>query len=350
MDRFYVGTYTSEGSEGLYTGAFDPSRGVIGDLVPAARVANPTFLVIHRPSKRLYSVGNDDGRGMVCGYRINPDSGMLTPFTRMPVAGGRDCFITVDAEARYVFTADYGGGTVRVLAADPDGQLQSVISSVQYTHASGVVSDRQSAPHAHSIVLGPLCGAVYAADLGGDRIYQYVFNPEAGELQPANPAYVETAPGAGPRHFAFHPDGRHAAVIHELNGSITIYEINPEDGTLQTGQTVSTLPNDFSGQNTTADIHFSPDGRFLYGSNRGHDSIAVYAFDAASAEARLLDLTPCGGQHPRNFALSPDGRFLLVANRDSDSIAVFTRNEESGLILDTGFRASVSRPVCVKWL
>ncbi len=348
----YVGTYTRKGSEGIYVFEMDAD----GALHPAARPAktpNPSFLAIHPNGRALYSVaevGRYAGRpsGAAAAFAID-DAGALRPLNTQPSRGQGPCHLSVDSQGRFLFVANYASGSVAMLPILPDGRLGEATDFHQH-EGSSANPKRQAGPHAHSITIGPQDRFAFAADLGLDKVLIYELVFAEGRMKPHDPAWVKVKPGAGPRHFAFHPDAAHAYLINELDNTLVAFDYDAEAGRLVEKQTVSTLPADFKEVSYCADVHVSPDGRFVYGSNRGHDSIAIFAVKPDTGE-----LTPAGwastrGRTPRNFAIDPTGRFMLVANQDSDNIVTFRIDPESGALSPTGAEARVSMPVCLKFL
>ncbi|MBN1249121.1 MAG: lactonase family protein [Anaerolineae bacterium] len=349
----YVGTYTFKGSEGIYVYRFDP---VTGKLDPAGVAAadNPSFLAIRPDKGTLYAV-NEVGEfggeptGAVSAFAIDPETGMLTFLNQQPSLGRAPAHVSVGRAGQFVYVANYTSGTAAVFPINTDGTLAPASDSVQHV-GSGPDPRRQQGPHAHSINLDPGNARAYVADLGLDKVMIYDVASEPGKLLPNDPPFAEVAGGSGPRHFAFHPSGRFAYLINEMGNTITAFGYDPESGALQTLQTVPTLPADFEGRNTTADVHVHPTGHFLYGSNRGHDSIVVYAVDSESGKLSYVDAVSTQGATPRNFALDPTGTYLLAANQDSDNVVVFRVDPESGTLMATGQQVEVSMPVCVKFL
>ena len=349
--RVYVGTYTGGGSEGIYTLEMNPEDGSLSMPRLAGAAENPSFLARHPNGQFLYAVGEVaevEGKpgGAVRSFAIEPSDGTLTPINLRSSGGAGPCHIIVDGQGRNALVANYGGGTVAVLPIGPDGALGGP-SDVEQHRGSGPDPRRQDGPHAHSINLDQSGRYAVAADLGLDRLFVYRFDPEAGTLTANDPPSAAVEAGAGPRHFAFHPDGRHAYVINEMASTVTALDYDAERGTLTPSETVSTLPEGFDGSNTTADVHVHPSGRFLYGSNRGHDSIAIFAIDIDSGALRPAGHCSTGGRTPRNFSIEPSGRFLLAANQDSDSIVAFRIDPETGALEPTGARVEVPKPVCI---
>ncbi len=348
----YVGTYTRRGSEGIYVYRLDPSTGALELAGKAAGIANPSFLALDPTRRYLYAVnelGTYAGRpgGAVSAFAIDAQTGALTLLNQQPTHGAASCHLSVDQTRRFVFTANYSGGNLTVLPIGEDGLLEEPTDVVQH-HGSSAHPQRQDRPHAHSVTLDPTNRYAFACDLGLDKVMIYDLDLTQGKLRPHDPPWVSVAPGAGPRHFAFHPSFQYAYVINEIDSTLTAFAYDRAKGTLRELQTVSTLPPGFGGDNSTADVHVAPSGRFVYGSNRGHDSIAIFEIDVDTGK-----LTPAGhastqGRTPRNFALDPSGTLLLAANQDTDSIVSFRIDTETGQLAPTGYAVEVSMPVCVK--
>jgi 6-phosphogluconolactonase len=352
----FVGTYTNKGSsKGIYQFDLDPATGKLTPRGLAAEVANPSFVAIHPNHRFLYAVSevNDaSGKkgGAVTAFAIDPKTGCLTRLNHELTGGNGPCHLVVDKQGKNVLVANYGSGCACVLPIHEDGKLGEATDSVQH-HGSSVDKDRQEGPHAHSINLDPSNRFAFVADLGLDKVMVYRFDPAKGTIKPNDPPSAAVAPGSGPRHFAFHPNGRFAYVINEMKSTITPFAYDAEHGVLKPLHSVSTLPKEgFSGETTTAEVQVHPSGKFLYGSNRGHDSIAVFTIDPQTGE-----LTPAGHQGkdiktPRNFGIDPTGKFLIVANQDSDSLVVFRIDPQTGELTPTGEKVECPMPVCVKMM
>ncbi len=350
----YIGTYTRGESRGIYRSVLCAAHGTLSEPELAAETANPSFLAIHPNRRFLYAVGEAglfEGRpeGGIVAFAIDPNSGMLTRLNAQSSQGRGPCHLVVDGAGRNVLVANYGGGSAAVLPIDPDGRLRPATAFVQH-EGSGVDPRRQSAPHAHSVNLDAANRFAFVADLGLDQVLVYRLSSEAGTLEPHAPPFAKVAPGAGPRHFAFHPSGRFAYVINELDCTITAFAYDAEKGRLDTLHSVTTLPADFDGNNTTAEIVVHPSGAFLYGSNRGHDSLAGFRIDRETGRLTPIGHTPTGGETPRNFAIDPLGRFVLVQNQASDSVVVFRIDPDTGALEPTGSRIAVPSPVCIRML
>jgi len=350
----YVGTYTGGSSEGIYLLRLDLSTGQLQQDRLAAKVVNPSFLAAHPSRKFLYAVGEistfaGKKAGAVSAFSIDPKTGGLTLLDQQPSEGTGPCHLVVDRAGKNVLVANYGSGSVACLPIGEDGRLGAATSSVEH-HGSSVNPRRQEGPHAHSINLDAANRFAFAADLGLDKILIYRFDAAAGTLAANDPPWVEVAPGAGPRHFAFHPSGRFAYVINELDSTVTAFAYDAPRGALELLETVSTLPQGFEGESTTAEVQVHLSGRFLYGSNRGHDSIAAFAVDAQTGKLRLVGHASTQGKTPRNFGIDPTGTYLLAANQASDNIVVLRIDAKTGALGATGHSASVPSPVCVKMI
>lgn len=348
----YVGTYTSGKSKGIYVCKFNLETGALTVHKTIENVVEPSFLTIENNKKYLYAVNEvveyeGKNSGAVSAFAIDQKTGELDLLNNQSSLGGAPCYVTTTNNSKFVLVANYMGGNVSVYPIESDGKLGASTDLAQHK-GSGPNKDRQESAHAHSITLDRNNRFAFAADLGIDRLMIYRFDDQTGKLKPneAQP-FFETKPGAGPRHFSFHSNGKFAFLLNELNMSITSLAYDEIRGTLKKIQTVPTLPADFNGANTCADIHVSPNGKFLYASNRGHDSIVSYRIDGKSGKLKLIEHTSTGGKRPRNFAIDPTGKFLLAANQDSDSIVVF-KIEKSGKLTKTAHTAAVPNPVCLK--
>ena len=349
----YVGTYTAKGSAGIYAYEFDPVAGSL-TLLGSAAAENPSFLAVDPTKRYLYAVselGQFQGEptGGVSAFAIDGQTGLLTLINQQPAQGQAPAHISVDRAGEYVYVANYSSGTAAVFPVRDDGGLEAASDVVQH-EGTGPDARRQRGPHAHSINLDPGGRRAYVADLGIDKVMIYDVAQEPGKLVPNDPPFAEVAGGSGPRHFAFHPSGRYAYLINEMGNTIAAFAYDPASGGLELLQTVPTLPADFDGRSTTADIHVAPTGKFVYGSNRGHDSIVVYAIDADDGTLSYVEHVSTEGKTPRNFAIDPTGTYLLAANQDSDSIVVFSIDPNTGRLTPTGERVEVSMPVCLKFM
>ena len=348
----YVGTYTRRESEGIYVYRMDGATGELEYRSKAVGMENPSFLAIDPGRRSLYAVSEiaefeGEATGIVAAYSISRGTGELSLLNWQRTGGTIPCHVQVDATGGYLLLANYGSGSVASFPIRGDGSLGEAASFIQH-EGSSVNPQRQQGPHAHSINLDAGNRFAFAPDLGTDRVMAYRFEAEGGRLVPNDPPFTLERAGAGPRHFDFHPDGRHAYVINELDSTITAFDYDPDRGALSPIHTVSTLPEGFDGATTCADIHVSPDGGSVYGSNRGHDSIARFSVDEDTGRLTPTGHTPTQGKVPRNFGIDPTGTFLLAANQESDTIVTFRIDRASGDLVPTGHAARVSMPVCVR--
>ncbi len=354
--RVYVGTYTNSKSksEGIYTFDFDGVTGALTNQSVAAKTDNPSFLAFHPTRKFLYAVnevGQYGGKptGSVSGFAIDPKTGGLSPLNSESSGGADPCYLTVDATGSDVLVANYSGGSVSVLPVGADGKLGPARSTIQH-RGSSVNKSNQSGPHAHSVDLDSTNRVAVVADLGLDKVMVYRFDPGGGTLQPNIPPFASLPPGSGPRHLAFAPDGRHAYVINEISCTITVFDYDQARGSFAALQTISTKPDPVKPGDSTAEVVVHPSGRFVYGSNRGPDTLAIYSADPASGKLTLVGFQPTGGKSPRNFAIDPTGQFLLAANQNSDTIRVFRVDQGTGRLAPVGEPAACPSPVCIRFL
>lgn len=351
----YFGTYTGAKSKGIYVSRLDVSSGSLSSPELAGETANPSFLAVHPTRDLLYAVnevGDYGGKrsGSVTAFAIEQPAGTLTLLNHQASVGAGPAHLIVDRTGTNVLVANYGGGSVAVLPIGTDGRLQPASAFIQHV-GSSVNPDRQKQPHAHSINLDPDNRFAYAADLGVDKVFIYRFNAGAGSLVPNDPPFAAVDAGAGPRHFAFHPQGRFAYVINELHCTVTGFTSDGRGG-LSALQTISTLP---PGQSvvagySTAEVQVHPSGNFLYGSNRGHDSLVVFSIDERTGRLTYVEHQPTRGQTPRGFGIDPSGTYLLAANQRSDSVVVFRIDPQTGGLEPTGRTVEVGAPVCVKFV
>lgn len=348
--RIFVGTSTGDENDGIYSFRFDTETGALVEEGHTPGVVNPSYLTVSPDGGYLYSV-NEGGRetSAVSAFRIDRAAGALEFLNQQPSQGPGPCYVSTDRTGKWVLSANYTGGSVALFPVEADGRLGEVADTVQHA-GSGPNTSRQEGPHAHFIRLDPQDRFVYAVDLGIDRVRIYDLDRENGKLLPNSVPEAAVAPGAGPRHLTFHPNGRFAYVINELNGTVTGFKYNPEDGSLAEFQTESTLPAGYTGDNGSADIHVHPSGKFLYASNRGEtSSIAVFTVDESTGR-----LTPAGHQEeridwPRNFSIDPTGTFLLVANQNGNDIVVFRIDSATGGLTPTGHSVAVPGPTCIQF-
>lgn len=346
----YIGTYTSGASEGIYVCRFATETGALSLQRVVSGIENPSFLALDPTQRRLYAVNETDNfggadTGAVSAFAIDADSGDVQFLNQQATGGGWPCHIAVDRTGTHALVANYKNGSVALLPLARDGRLEPLSDLEQHT-GRGTHPQRQRQPHAHSVTLDATNRFVFVADLGTNKLMAYHLNGQQHTLTLASETVLH--PGAGPRHFAFHPNRPYAYVINELDSSVTAFAFDAQTGGLEALQTISTLPEGYTEANTCADIHVAPSGRFLYGSNRGHDSIVVYAI-AEDGRLTFEQHMSTGGQTPRNFALDPTGTFLLAANQNSDSIVTFRINAETGHLSSTDHRLTIPTPVCIRF-
>jgi 6-phosphogluconolactonase len=342
-----IGTYTNNtGSQGIYAVRLDPQTGALSAPVLAVKAGNPSFLALAPGGGRVYAVSEFAPEAE--GFALDVGAGTLRPLAAPQGPRGRSpCHLALDATGRMAVVTQYGDGYVASVAIGGDGSLSPAATSKIQHAGRGPHPTRQEKAHVHSATFSPDNRFAFVCDLGLDRIYCYRVDPGRGALAPHEPAFTATAPGAGPRHSKFSGDGHHLYVINELNGTIDAFAYDGARGALTHLQAVPTLPADFTGENTCAEIRVHPNDRFVYGSNRGHDSLAVFAREPATGRLTFIERVPSGGAHPRNFALSPDGGWLVCANRDSHNLVVFKVDGATGRLTRTAHTASVRSPVCV---
>ncbi|MDX2037870.1 MAG: lactonase family protein [Isosphaeraceae bacterium] len=353
--RVYIGTYTGNGkSRGIYQFDFDPSSGRLTPLGIAAEEKDPSFLAIHPNRKTLYAVselGDYEGKptGAVASFAVDPSTGKLRKLNAQPSGGGAPCHLVVDKTGRAVLVANYSGGSVESLPIEADGSLGKPASVIR--HEGKVhLPQRQGGPRGHSINLDAANRFAVAADLGLDELRVYEFDAAKATLTPHDPPFAKVGLGTGPRHFAFHPSQKFAYTCLEITSGVTALTYDATKGVLEPIQTLSTLPPEGKEGNSTAQILVHPSGKFVYVSNRGHDSIAGFAVDESTGKLTALDRTPTGGKTPRNFGIDPSGRYLIAANQNSDTLVVFAIDAATGKLTQVGEPVSVPSPVCVAFM
>ncbi len=352
--RIYVGTYTDGKSKGIYTSRLNLETGELTPAELAAEVKNPSFLAIHPNGQHVYAVSEvaDAGRtptGAVVALAVEPKTGMLKRLNAQSSQGAGPCHLVVDQAGKNVLVANYGGGSCAVLPIGADGKLGEATAAIQHVGKS-VNPGRQEGPHAHSINLDPVNRFAFVADLGLDKILIYRFDPGKGTLTANDPPSAAVVPGAGPRHFAFHPTGKFAYVINEMASTVTAFRYDAARGSLQELQTISTLPDGYKESTSTAEVVVHPSGKFLYGSNRGHDSLAVFTIDPATGRLTAAGHQPTGGKTPRNFAIDPAGKWLMAENQGSGTIVVMQIDATTGGLSPNGVMLDVPSPVCVRMM
>ncbi|MCF8359135.1 MAG: lactonase family protein [Prolixibacteraceae bacterium] len=341
----FIGTYTFNESKGIYLSKFNPISGTIAEPELIAELSNPSFQCISDDGAMLWSVSESAGKGLVRGYAINHENGQIKPKTTYNSLGNGPCYVDCHDGTGHVVAANYGSGNVALIPVSSDGSTNGEPFSHQH-EGSGPNASRQEGPHAHCAIFDPAGKYMYSCDLGADKIYVYTINGDKLEVYKE----ITTRPGAGPRHLAFHPSGKFMAVVCELNGTVETY-LPDESGCFSVFKNeASTLPDSFDGFNKCADIHFTPSGQYLYASNRGHNSIAIFRVDNEPGIIDRVGWQTSGCDFTRNFCIDPEGKFLLAANRNTNNVVVFSIDNETGLLTNTGNSISVSLPVCLTLL
>ena len=344
----YFGTHRSGPNIGFSLAHFDTDTGTLTKPEFLLEARDPAFFVIHPDGRHLYTC-NSGAPGAVSVYEIAPHTGQLTFLNQEPAGGNDTSYISLDRTGHYALAANYQGGNIAVFALKPDGSLGDRTAFVQHT-GSSVNPQRQTHPYAHSIITDPSNHFALVADLGVDKVFVYRFNEKNGSLEPNDPPFAGVAPGSGPRHVKFHPNGRWVYVVSEIASTITAFNWDSAKGTLTGFQTVSTLPDDFKGASTAAEMEVHPNGKFLYASNRGHDSLAVFAIDQKTGRLTPIEHVSSGGKTPRNFAFDPTGKWILCTNHGSDNAVVFRVDENTGRLTQAGQPVAVPYPFCERFL
>ena len=346
----YIGTVTTSGSQGVYLSRLDLETGCLSEPTLAAEASSPNFLTTGPGNRFLYCtlkpVGQSQPSKVVLAFTIDRKTGSLTPISSQSCQALSFCHISTALEGRVLLGADYGHGKVATFPLGPDGHIGPVSTVLAYDKAQAVVPDRQNAPHVHSINPDMTGRFVYVCDFSADSVRSYALDSETLQLTPA--AVTPVDPGSGPRHLVSHPNGEWVYVINELSSTIVGFDADSENGSLKHKQTVPTLPPDFRSNNTAAEIALSPDLRFLYGANRGHDSIACFRVDPDTGLLTQQAIVSVEGQHPRYFVIDATGRFLLASNRDSDNVVVFRLDRATGVPVYTGHQVRLSKPMGIQ--
>ena len=349
----YVGTYTDHGSDGIYSCRFDSKTGKLAELGLAAESSQPSFLAVYSSAHFLYAVNeikNFNGlpSGAVSSFAIDSATGKLSLLNQVSSRGGGPAHIILDQTEKHAFVSNYKGGSMAVLPVLEDGRLGEASAFVQNT-GSSVNKKRQEGPHAHAVAMS--CDNRFAllANLGLDQLIAYPFDSTNGMLG-QEPNVTKTNPGSGPRHVVFDHIGKFLYVINELQSSVTTYSYDSIHGALHDSGTISTLPQGFAASNDAGEIAIHPSGKFIYASNRGHDSIAVFSIDPAKGTLTNIEFIPTRGKTPRNFAIDPTGLWLIAANQESDDIVVFRIDGKTGRLVPTGQSLHVPSPACVTFV
>jgi 6-phosphogluconolactonase len=348
-DIIYAGTNSTRGSKGIYVLELDRSSGKLTEIQTVGGGSSPNFLVVSPDRKTLYAAYSTgtlpEGGGSVMSFRINPSNGHLTKINEQSSEGRGPAHVSIDPKGRFVYISNYGEGNLSVYPVNNDGSLAKASDVVQHS-GSSIVQGRQEAPHVHSVVPSADGKFIYVSDLGIDKIMIYEVQNN-GKLKPAVVPFAQNTPGSGPRHFAIHPNGNFAYSAEELSSTVASFTVNKATGALSPLERVNMLPDGFTERNSAADIHFSPDGKSLYASNRGHESLVIYAVDARTGKMEVVGHQNTGGKHPRNFMVDKKGEFVLTANRDTDNAVVFRRDKSTGKLSSSGEELTIPAVICL---
>jgi 6-phosphogluconolactonase len=340
------GTHVSGPGKGFSIAHFDTTSGLLTKPTFMLEAASPAYYVIAPGGRRLYTCNS---LGFVSAYSLEDSTGKLRFLNQKPSGGGDPSYISLDRTSKYVFVANYEGGSIAAWALTPDGSLGERTAYIQQT-GSSINPERQTHAYAHSIVIDPSNRFALVADLGTDRLYVYKFNVKDGSLTPNDPAFIKVKPGSGPRHVVFHPNGRYVYLVTEMGDTVILFDWDGRHGTLTEEQSISTLPPDFHGVSVAAEIKVHPNGRFLYTSNRGHDSIATFSINAGNGRLTPIQHISSGGRSPRNFDFDPSGHWLLVTNHESNNATVLRVDPRSGLLSSAGQPVDIAFPFCPRFL
>jgi 6-phosphogluconolactonase len=349
----FIGTYTGQDSKGIYAYRFHPATGRLTPIGLVAETENPSFLALHPNHRFLYAVNeisNFEGQraGSVSAFSIDGKTGVLTLLNKVSTRDTIPAHLVVDQTGKSLLVANYGSGSVAAFPLKADGSIGGASAFIQHNGSSS--GPRQKGPHAHAVNLAPDNRFVFVPDLGLDEVLSYRLDPDRATLTPNDPPFTVVRRGSGPRHFAFHPNGEVAYTLSEMGSLVTVFAYDRNAGTLQERQTISTLPKDFSGSNNSAELEVHPSGRFLYASNRGHDSIAVFAIDPTAKTLTAVEHINTRGKIPRSFAIDPTGAYLLAANQNTSNIVVFRIDQKTGRLTSTGEELKTPSPACIVFL
>jgi 6-phosphogluconolactonase len=342
--RIYLGTYTGEKSQGIYLTDLDLRTGTLSTPRLAGKSTHPTYLALHGTGRHLLAANEqyEQNNGFVSAFRVDPATGALTPINQVHSMGGGPCYVSTDKTGKWVLVANYGGGTAAVIPVGPDGTLRDAVAVID--HRTG---GRKA--HAHCILTSPDNRFALVADLGINQVRIYPFDANSGKVDEAGAFAIDFPAGAGPRHVRFHPNGRLLYVVNELNSTVAVFNYDATNGRANEVQTVPMLPADYTGKRWAAELVIHPNGKWLYASNRAHETIASYALDEPSGQLTQTGHVPVQGKTPRNFGIDPTGQFLVVVNQDSHNAVVFRVNQTSGALTPTGSTVEVGSPVCVRF-
>ena len=345
-----VGTYTSDKSKGVYVYDFNSADGACNEI-SYVNTSNPSYVAVSPNEEFVFAVNensNNDNGGEVSSFSFDKKNGVLTPINKQLTGGDSPCYVDVDHTGKWIFVANYSNGTLSVLPVNTDGTIGKATTTIKYD-GSGINKQRQEKSHVHCTYISKDNKWLFVSDLGTDKVMVYAFDANTGVLTPASKPFIKIKDGGGPRHITFHPNNKFAYLVEEMGGAVDAF--NYKDGSFDSLQHIASVePND-TGFIGSADIHISPDGKFLYTSNRGgFNTIAIYSINQENGTLQLAGHQPSGGKIPRGFSIDPSGKFLLAANQSSNDIVIFKRNTETGMLTDTGKRISVGKPVCLKWI
>ena len=345
----YFGTYTNASpSEGIYHSTFDSTTAVLSKPKLAAKVSSPTFLAIHPNNKIVYAI-SERNPGEVSAFAIDPHTKHLNFINKVSSGGIGPCHLSLSVDAKTLLVANYSSGSLSSIPIKIDGSLGTPASQIKHK-GSSVNKNRQEAPHAHSINITPDNKFAYVADLGIDKIMIYNLDTKTSKLTTNTPSYFATKPGAGPRHLTFHPNGKLVYLINELDNTLIALSYNSTNGELKELQSISTLPSGFKGKSKTAEVNIHPNGKFLYASNRGHDSIATYAINSDTGMLTFVSFQKYEINNPRHFNLDPSGKFCIVGSQDTNQISLFKIDQKNGELIPTKTKYTIGKPVCIKFL
>ncbi|MEO6916064.1 MAG: lactonase family protein, partial [Chitinophagaceae bacterium] len=352
QERFlFIGTYTGTGSKGIYVYKFNYNTGKAEQVSVTGEIENPSYLAVSSNGRFVYAVTESAGKtnSAVSAFSFDRKAGKLSLINTELTGGDNPCYVAVTKKNNYVFTANYSGGSLTAFPVKPDGSLAPRSQLIQH-EGKGTNPSRQEKPHVHSTIFSPKEDVLFSPDLGLDKVFAYSFNASAPQpLQPASVPFTETKPGSGPRHIDFHPTKPYVYLIEELSGNVVAYKYNKSK--LTSIQEIAAHPEEYKGTIGSADIHVSPDGKFLYASNRAaENTMAIFAIDQTTGRLTSKGFTSTLGKAPRNFVIDPSGKFLLVANQDSGNIVIFKRDLRTGLLEKTGDEINIPKPVCLKFL
>lgn len=347
----FIGTYTGTGSKGIYVYQFDAGTGKAKWVSNTDNVVNPSFLVVAPGDSLLYACTETRtvNAGGVTAFKFNRSTGQLKQINKQSSGGDNPAYVNVNKSGKWVIAGNYSGGSLAAFPVNKDGSLQPYSQLIQHKGKS-INTERQEMAHVHSTIFSPAQDYLFVPDLGMDKVMIYRFNPsQTKPLQPAAMSYATTTPGSGPRHFDFHPNGKWAYLIEEMAGAVVAYQYT--NGKLTEMQRIFAHPDTLTTQPGSADVHVSPDGKFLYASNRGKENnIVIFKIDQRTGKLTTVGYTSTMGTTPRNFCIEPTGKYLLAANQDTDNIVVFKRDANTGLLSYTGEQLKIPKPVCLKMI